>query len=67
MSDAAPAFPYSATLATPLRAASERRFAGLHAAMGWSGGRTCEVTASGSFTRKLAADVLRSLNKRSDA
>jgi len=66
MSDAAPAFPYAATLVAPLRAASER--AGLLDYMQlWSGQAAglAKSMPADQFTRKLAADVLRTLRQRS--
>ena len=68
MSDAAPAFPYAATLVAPLRAASERAgsvdymqlWAGQAAALGRS-------MPADRFTRKLAEDVLSYWHERAGA
>ena len=62
MSDAAPPFPYAATLVAPLRAASER--AGSLDYMQLWAGQAAALTkpmAADEFTRKLAADALRLL------
>ena len=64
MSDAAPAFPYAATLVAPLRAASER--AGLPDYMQMWAGQAAGPAKSmpaDAFTRQLAADVLKQLQK----
>jgi nitronate monooxygenase len=59
MSDAAPAFPYAATLVAPLRAASERAGSVEYMQM-WAGqaARLARSLPAAEFTRKLAADVL---------
>jgi nitronate monooxygenase len=59
MSDAAPAFPYAATLVAPLRAASERSGSVDYVQM-WAGqaARLAKPLPADEFTRNLAADVL---------
>src|SRR5215469_8829067 len=66
MSDAAPVFPYAATLVAPLRAASERAGSVDYMQM-WSGqaARLAKSMPADQFTRKLAADVLTELHKGS--
>jgi nitronate monooxygenase len=68
MSDAAPAFPYAATLVAPLRAASEQA-ASLDYMQLWAGQAAglAKSMPADQFTRKLAEDVLRDLHKRSGA
>lgn len=68
MSDAAPAFPYAATLVAPLRAASERVGSVDYMQM-WSGqaARLAKSMPADQFTRKLVADVFAELYKRSAA
>jgi nitronate monooxygenase len=58
-SDAAPAFPYAATLVAPLRAASERAGSMDYMQM-WAGqaARLARPQPADEFTRNLAADVL---------
>src|SRR5215467_2580898 len=66
MSDAAPAFPYAATLVAPLRAASER--AGSLDFMQLWAGQAAELVKpmpADQFTRKLAGDALSQLYERS--
>ena len=65
MSDAAPAFPYAATLVAPLRAASERA-GSLDYMQLWAGqaAALAKSTPADQFTRKLAADALRQLYER---
>ncbi len=68
MSDAAPAFPYAATLVAPLRAASEET--GLLDYMQlWSGQAAglAKSLPADEFTSRLAADVLKKLHERSVA
>ena len=65
MSDAAPPFPYAATLIAPLRNASER--AGLLDYMQmWAGqaARLAKSLPADELTRNLAADVLGYLDER---
>ena len=65
ISDAAPAFPYAATLVAPLRTASEKTGA-LDYMQLWSGqaaGLAKSVPAD-QFTSRLAADVLKKLYER---
>jgi nitronate monooxygenase len=64
MSDAAPAFPYAATLVAPLRAASERA-GSLDYMQLWAGEAAglAKSMPADQFTRKLAADVLSELYK----
>ena len=59
MSDAAPAFPYAATLVAPLRAASEQAWSVDYMQM-WAGqaARLARSLPADEFTRNLAADVL---------
>jgi nitronate monooxygenase len=59
MSDAAPVFPYAATLIAPLRAASERAGSVDYMQM-WAGqaARLPSPRPAAEFTRNLAADVL---------
>jgi nitronate monooxygenase len=59
MSDAAPAFPYAATLIVPLRAASERAGSVDYMQI-WAGqaARLAKSLPAAEFTRNLAADVL---------
>jgi nitronate monooxygenase len=66
MSDAAPAFPYAATLVAPLRAASERA-GSLDYMQLWSGQSAglANPMPADQLTRMLAGDVLRKLNERS--
>jgi nitronate monooxygenase len=68
MSDAAPVFPYAATLVAPLRAASEQA-ASLDYMQLWAGQAAglAKSMPADQFTRKLAEDVLRDLHKRSGA
>ena len=68
MSDAAPAFPYAATLVAPLRAASERA-GSLDYMQLWSGQAAglAESMPADQLTKKLAADVLRKLSNWSGA
>jgi nitronate monooxygenase len=65
MSDAAPAFPYAATLLAPLRAASERAGSVDYMQM-WAGqaARLARPQPADEFTRNLAADVLRYWHER---
>lgn len=65
MSDAAPAFPYAATLVAPLRAASERA-GSLDYMQLWAGQAAglAKSMPADQFTRKLAADVLNLLAKQ---
>ena len=65
MSDAAPAFPYAATLVAPLRAASERAGSMDYMQL-WSGQAAglAKSMPADQFTRKLAADVLNLLAKQ---
>jgi nitronate monooxygenase len=68
MSDAAPGFPYAATLVGPLRAASER--AGSVDYMQLWAGQAAGLAKSmpaDRFTRELAADVLSHLHPQLDA
>lgn len=68
MSDAAPVFPYAATLVAPLRAASEKA-GSLDYMQLWSGqaaGLASRLTAD-QFTTRLAADVLKKLYERAVA
>ncbi len=67
MSDAAPAFPYAATLVAPLRAASERA-ASLDYMQLWAGQAAAlsKPLPADQFTRELAAEVLRRLPKNLD-
>jgi nitronate monooxygenase len=60
ISDAAPAFPYAATLVAPLRSASEKAGSVDYMQM-WAGqaARLAKPMAADEFTRHLAADVLR--------
>ena len=60
MSDAAPAFPYAATLVAPLRSASERAESMDYMQM-WAGqaARLGRSLPADEFTRNLAADALR--------
>jgi nitronate monooxygenase len=62
MSDAAPAFPYAATLVAPLRAASEHA-GSLDYMQLWAGEAAglAKSMPADQFTRKLAADVLSGL------
>ena len=63
MSDAAPTFPYAATLIAPLRAASERT--GSHDYMQlWAGQAASlgKTMPADQFTRELAAEALRKLH-----
>ena len=62
MSDAAPTFPYAATLVAPLRAASERAGSVDYMQL-WAGQAAglAKAMPADEFTRKLAADVLRDL------
>jgi nitronate monooxygenase len=66
MSDAAPAFPYAATLVAPLRAASERAGSIDYMQM-WAGqaARLASPMPADEFTRKLAAGALRYWRKGS--
>ena len=66
MSDAAPAFPYAATLVAPLRAASERA-GSLDYMQLWAGQAVglAKSMPADQFTRKLAADSLSELHWRS--
>ena len=66
MSDAAPPFPYAATLVAPLRAASERAGSPDYMQL-WAGQAAGLVKAmpADQFTRKLAAEVLTGLQGRS--
>lgn len=68
MSDAAPPFPYAATLAAPLRAASERAGSPDYMQM-WSGqaGRLATSMPADQFIRDLAADVVTLRQKGSRA
>jgi nitronate monooxygenase len=63
MCDAAPAFPYAATLVAPLRAASEKAGSVDYMQM-WAGqaARLATPMSADQFTRKLAADALRYWN-----
>ena len=65
MSDAAPAFPYAATLVAPLRTHSERA-GSLDYMQLWSGqaARLAKSMPADQLTRTLAADVLTELYKR---
>ncbi len=65
MSDAAPAFPYAATLIAPLRAASEREGSWDYMQL-WAGqaARLARSLPADDFTRSLAADVLRFWHSR---
>jgi nitronate monooxygenase len=65
MSDAAPAFPYAATLVAPLRTASERA-GSLDYMQLWAGQAAglAKSMPADQFTRKLAADVLNLLAKQ---
>jgi nitronate monooxygenase len=66
ISDAAPGFPYAATLVAPLRAASERAGSPDYMQL-WSGQAAAlgKSMPADQFTRNLAADVLGELGKRS--
>jgi nitronate monooxygenase len=66
MSDAAPAFPYAATLVAPLRAASERSGSVDYMQM-WAGqaARLAKPVHADEFIRNLAADVLSHWHERS--
>ena len=68
MSDAAPAFPYAATLVAPLRAASEREgsFDYMQLWSGQAAGLAKSMPAD-ELTRKLAADALKKFSERSAA
>ena len=60
MCDAAPAFPYAATLVTHLRRASENAGTDDYLQM-WSGqaARLAKSMPADKFTRKLASDAIR--------
>jgi nitronate monooxygenase len=66
MSDAAPAFPYAATLVAPLRAASEKAGSVEYMQM-WAGQAAALVKSmpADQFTRRLAADALSLLHPKS--
>ena len=68
MSDAAPAFPYAATLVAPLRAASERAGSPDYMQI-WSGQAAglAKSMPADQLTTNLAAEVLRKLYERPGA
>lgn len=68
MSDAVPAFPYAATHVAPLRAASERAGSTDYMQL-WAGQAAglAKAMPADQFSKKLAADVLSELHKRSHA
>jgi len=68
MSDSALAFPYTATLITPLRAASEKA-GSLDYMQMWAGqaARLVKAMPADQFTRELAADALARLQARPGA